>query len=160
MASGWRLPATTRNPNDRWAAYNKGMKPDATRDRRRFRFSLRMLFVLVTVICLWLGWNARTVNARRALLAEIESRGGQAICGPEVIGLRCWSPALLFVETDVPVSPIRRLLGDSVVEVIYLPSAAFSCDDGDRIQDVFPEALLLPGPFGMQTMVPYGTGES
>jgi len=36
--------------------------------RRWFRFSLRTLFVVVTVFCLWLGYHVNWMQQRRALL--------------------------------------------------------------------------------------------
>ena len=43
-----------------------------------FRYSLRALFVVVTLLAIplgWLGWQVRVVHARRALLAEIDVSG-------------------------------------------------------------------------------------
>jgi hypothetical protein len=40
-------------------------------NRRWFTFSLRTLFVLVTVLACWLGWNVHIVRQRQAHLAEI-----------------------------------------------------------------------------------------
>jgi hypothetical protein len=129
----------------------------------RFRYSLRMLFVLVTVCCLWLGWNASVVRARRDMLRDVESRGGRAIEGFVLEGGQplAWLDSTNMVPASgamcEPVLPssespssIRQLLGDATVGVIYLPSSEFSNEDAQRIQAKFPEALLLPGPFGMQ----------
>src|SRR5262245_35817365 len=44
--------------------------------RRWLRYSLRTLLVLVTVFCLWLGWQVRIVHKRKAALREIEDAGG------------------------------------------------------------------------------------
>jgi hypothetical protein len=43
---------------------------------RFFRYSLRTLLVLVTVFCVWLGWQANIVHKRKAAIAEIEAGGG------------------------------------------------------------------------------------
>jgi hypothetical protein len=40
------------------------------RNRRWFQFSLRTLFLLMTVFGIWLGWQIRVVHARKALLHE------------------------------------------------------------------------------------------
>lgn len=40
--------------------------------RRWFRFSLRLMFVLWTVVAIWLGWEARIVGKRRAFLASLK----------------------------------------------------------------------------------------
>jgi hypothetical protein len=36
--------------------------------RRLFRYSLRTLFVVVTLFCIWLGWNLHQVRQREAML--------------------------------------------------------------------------------------------
>jgi hypothetical protein len=41
--------------------------------KRRWSFSLRTLFVVVTLACVWLGWNASIVQRRKAFSAENES---------------------------------------------------------------------------------------
>ncbi len=38
----------------------------------RFRFSLRTLFLVVTAICLWLGYGLHWIKQRHDLLAEVE----------------------------------------------------------------------------------------
>jgi hypothetical protein len=50
--------------------------------RRWFRFSLRTLFLLVTVIACWLGWQVHVVQHRKAMLMQIEASGGYLFnCG-------------------------------------------------------------------------------
>src|SRR5262245_19175877 len=39
---------------------------------RRWRFSLRTLFVVVTALCIWIGWNAHQVHERNKLIAFLE----------------------------------------------------------------------------------------
>ena len=43
---------------------------------RRFHFSLRCLFVIVTAFCVWLGFQANSAQKQRAAVAKIESVGG------------------------------------------------------------------------------------
>jgi hypothetical protein len=38
--------------------------------RRWFRFGLRTMFVVVTVVCVWLGYHVNWMHRRRALLNE------------------------------------------------------------------------------------------
>ncbi len=112
------------------------------------QYSLRLLFIVITLACLWLGWNAQVVGLRRETLRAVEENGGRAIGWNTMLDDRSPSSA----QFNSAVSWVRRLLGDHVVEVIYLPSSAFSAYDGERIQAVFPEAVLLPAPFGIQPM--------
>jgi hypothetical protein len=138
----------------------------------RIRFSLRALLTLVTLCCLWLGWDASLVHARRAMLLEVESRGGRIIGGTALVnGFASNSTpsqwpasgnvtALTVLPDERPISWTRQLMGDHTIGVIYLPSGEFSDDDGRRIQAAFPEALLLPGPFGMQSLAESRAGDS
>jgi hypothetical protein len=41
--------------------------------RRLFRFSLRTLFVVVTVFCVWLGYNLNWLRQRRAVIQDSQS---------------------------------------------------------------------------------------
>jgi hypothetical protein len=76
--------------------------------RRWFRFSLRTLFVLVTVLCVWLGWQVHLVKQRRAFLHWVDARGG-------------W--ALLPTQQDSSmIPPWRRWLGDVAIDGIAFPS--------------------------------------
>jgi hypothetical protein len=49
--------------------------------RHWLRFSLRTLFVLVTVIACWLGWQVHVVQHRHAVLRQIEADGGLVFIG-------------------------------------------------------------------------------
>jgi hypothetical protein len=46
------------------------MSEDSPRGRVRLRYSLRALFVVLTLACLWLGWNVNIVRNRNALRAQ------------------------------------------------------------------------------------------
>jgi hypothetical protein len=97
------------------------------------------------------------------MLSEVESRGATYIRSPRFVDQGSltfrdsgnWPPptrplTAAVVDAESSLTWTRRLLGDQSLEVIYLPSGAFSADDGERIQATFPEALLLPAPFGGQ----------
>ena len=106
--------------------------------RRWFRFSLRTLFVVVSVFALWIGWNANTVHKRRAAWTEIESRGGRINSSDDVYDL--------FVQAPEPpqLPLVRRWLGDRVVRDIILSHAAPQ-SEVDRLNRIFPEAVsILP----------------
>lgn len=52
------------------------MKPeDGLVNRRRFRFSLKTFFVLVSLVAVWLGWGVYQVNKREQIKQYILSRG-------------------------------------------------------------------------------------
>lgn len=97
------------------------------RFRLPLRFSLRTLFVLVTVLGLgfgWLAWQVHFVHERQRIVRVIQAGGGLAM-RPE------WISQL---------SSIRRWLGDSARAILYLPEERFSQSDAARFGEYFPEA--------------------
>ena len=51
-------------------------------NRRWFRWSLRTMFVVVTVFCVWLGWNAKIVHQRAAMREQIVALGERGRFNP------------------------------------------------------------------------------
>jgi hypothetical protein len=56
--------------------------------RRWLRFSLRTLFVVVTVFACWLGWNVNRVRQRYELIEYLNSLDHQASPAPSWV-VRC-----------------------------------------------------------------------
>jgi hypothetical protein len=129
--------------------------------RRWFRFSLRSMFVLVTVLCCWLGWEASVVKHRKQTLKEVQQKG-----------VFQFMPAESFAKTfppgtqTPPIATIPRLrswLGDSAVQTIYYTAhyEGFSQAELDRLAKIFPEAQFVeqlaepchPGCFPSGTLV-------
>ena len=53
-------------------------QPTTSNPRRRwFQYSLRTLFVLVTVLCVWLAVTVERVRKQREAVEAIEALGGQ-----------------------------------------------------------------------------------
>jgi hypothetical protein len=122
------------------------------------------LFVLVTALCCWLGWESRVVQQRRALLSELKTKPAfqfmSAKTFQEITKLNPpWAPTPPVAK--IPLT--RRLLGDEAIQrVIYARFyQGYSDDDLARIQKVFPEAETLeslpepchPGCFPRGTLV-------
>ena len=124
-------PAMTTQPRRRWL---------------RFAFSLRAMFVVVTIFGIWLGWQVKIVRERRAILAEI-----QRIDEGELN--ETYLPLTLDGYDDdsgyyeyTRVSLVRRLLGDDSYVTIKLPTSIDS-QWIDRVEAAFPEAILaVVGP--------------
>ena len=103
---------------------------------RWFRFSLRTLFVLIGVLCLWLGYVTNQVRERRAALAELQGRGAAVVTVTE------WSSSLSFSGMQQPIpeiSPVRRWFGDEAIQSItyytsYKLSARRLGREGDDCQ--------------------------
>ena len=97
--------------------------PNPTK-RHWFRFSLRTLFVLVTVFCTWLGYQLNWIRQRHA---ELEYRQGTA-------------EGAYFYPPPAPLS--LRLFGESGAEVVPVyedePESEFR-----RMKKLFPEAHVV-----------------
>jgi hypothetical protein len=98
---------------------------------RWFRFSLRTMFVVVTVFAVplgWLAWEWRIVRERRHMVISITEGGGSV-----------WHPA--NPTEDKPLW-YRRWVGDELVTEIEI------CDSGeifsgDTVRALFPEAGIV-----------------
>jgi hypothetical protein len=132
--------------------------------RRWFRFKLRTLLVFVTLLCVWLGWQASIVHHRKQALAQYRAKGTFEFW--EVAS----GAAPAYPGTTVASVPlIRRWLGDKpIARVQYVRHArGFSEADLALLQKVFPEAEFTeplfepchPGCFPAGTFVdtPQGT---
>lgn len=107
--------------------------------RRRFQFSLRTLLIGVTLLslpCAYIGWQAKIVRERRAMVASLSDEPFAMVV--------LWSD-------DFGISAIRRWLGDHAYCIIELPER----DDemGNRYMKAFPEASVVV-PFARNNQSP------
>ena len=103
----------------------------AYRRRWPFRFSLRTMLVVVSLLGCWLGWERHIVSRRAGERRAIEKAGGTFYTGEFVPGP--------FPRRPKPVSWIRRLLGDESVGLIDLRNVP---RDPTVVSSWFPEADL------------------
>jgi hypothetical protein len=115
-------------------------------NRRWFRYSLRTLFIVVTIFGIWFGWNLKTVRERKAVLVAL-----RAACGSS-LDFKCDS--LESIERDYPTSDlrrysyarasaVRRILGDESFCHVELPQSLFlNRRLVERVENAFPEARL------------------
>ena len=99
--------------------------------RRRLGFSLRLFFIAITAVCLWLGWNVYQVQRRKAVekyVNDLTNNSALSYGQPR----RPWK--------TLPV--IWRFLGVRPVESIDLDGAYVTDEDRDHIQAAFPEAVI------------------
>ncbi len=102
--------------------------------RRWFQFSLRTMFVLVTVFGLsgWLGRNAQQAWQRNQLLRELAPLG-------EVI-----SDTLLGVTLPHAKIPlVWRCFGAAPVAVIFVPNGSVAPNDNLRLRHSLPESEIV-----------------
>jgi hypothetical protein len=105
--------------------------------RRWLRFSLRTVFVLVTVVALGLGWQLSIVRARRIALLELRENPAIDVYTDAQIELPFESS-----PDAITISKLRILLGDEPVEIIRHP-AGHPESEIARLKAIFPEAALV-----------------
>ena len=129
--------------------------------RRWFRFRLRTVFVVVTLLCGWLGWEVSIVQQRKQVLIDLQANQSfqfwKVESTPHV-------PPPGSVGSHVAAIPlVRTWMGDVAVQRIYYIShyQGFSKAELARLAKIFPEAELFesqpepchPGCFPSGTLV-------
>jgi len=119
----------------------------------RFQFRLRSLMIVVTLLAplfAYIAWQARIVNERRVVLAEIENLGGGIMSDRRTTAgfwnrFPNWPSEAIesFDRRDEPrrraQTTIRRMLGDETMLVVWLP-ASIGRPEEVRIRQSIPEA--------------------
>ena len=128
--------------------------------RRWFNFSLRTMFVVVTLMCGWLGWESSIVRQRQALRKALEANPTVQITTASAWADRYPGGAMGQPAATIPV--VRRWLGDEAIQEIWYYSYMQGPKiDLERLAKVFPEAALRepmpepchPGCFPRGTLV-------
>lgn len=121
--------------------------------RPRFRFGLRTMFVVVTAVCIWVGWNVHVVQRRIRLRTLVELEGGQVWTLSEYESNPIFAHALGKMHRPT-VAEVRRLFGDEGIVEIRVGRSSFGAQDKIReLESWFPEADVIPPPSG-QRFVP------
>lgn len=116
------------------------MPPAPKHTRRWLQFSLGTMFVVVTVLGVWLGWELNVVRSRKNALAEMEASGAFEIRyqGLSVPGF----PHVVQKGSDARRPPwIRRMLGDERLGVMVFRRPLTEVDL-ERVAQ-FPEADFM-----------------
>jgi len=103
--------------------------------RRWLRFSLRTLFLLMTLAgCLfgWLGWNHHQVIQRKNALAYLKSINFGKIVRAD--NAPPWN------ADTIPL--VRQWMGDEAISSITIYSNYFQIGDGRALANLFPEAVV------------------
>ena len=113
--------------------------------RRWFRFSLRTMLVLMTVFCIWLGWQVSIVRERKAVLAELKRHhptGTSYICLETFLADPAHQAAQAHPDVKaIRISWFRRLLGDETCVSLGTPGPLDPAI-AERMERAFPEAKL------------------
>jgi hypothetical protein len=137
--------------------------------RRWFSFSLRTLFVLVTLLSVWLGYELKIVRERRALVTWIEQHGGyisddSSLPPPLAFEKFTWFPRKPNLQNNFDARPpivytfkrprvtsglrwYRKWFGDREVEVIVVPIVWEKQPEVLRLDAMFPESTLFSFSF-------------
>ena len=102
--------------------------------RRWFAYSLRTLFVVVTVFGCWLGLELKFIHEREACAVRISQAGGGVAAYPNVFrGSQRWPP---------PRIPLwRRWLGDRPFDGMMVPPE-WPEAEAKQARSLFPEAFV------------------
>jgi len=118
------FPSIGYNAGMNWPQFSRWLTP---------RYSLRMLFAVVTVVAIWLGWEMSIVRERNTWAHRIIDAGGSIDTQyPELAGGNQPIPKHLFV--------VREWLGDKGYAMIVLPNAF--AKDIEKFKRIFPEACV------------------
>lgn len=121
-----------------------GMNMSDLSPRRWFKFSLRSLFLFVTVFGIWLGWQPHIVRERHNWIRIIRERGGNCTVYEDR-----YAPAI----TPMEMPWCRRLLGDRpMVYIMLYPDCP--AEDRARVEAAFPEASIIDYSNGDFSIIP------
>jgi hypothetical protein len=108
-----------------------------TTPRRRRSFSLRMLFVVVTVLacCIgWVGWQIRAIQERQLEAQHLQDLGSAVLNWKWYKGVR--------QEYYHRIPWWRSWLGDDSYVLICEPEAGFNQAYAEKLGRIFPEAEI------------------
>ena len=113
------------------------------------RFSLRTMFVVMTITSISLGWHVERVRQRRTTLEWIHHNGGAwdspiryLVCWPNRTPLEAAAFRIKYAWNQVS-EFVRRSSGDRAISSITLPDNLPLTDvELDRIKSLFPEAIV------------------
>jgi hypothetical protein len=111
-----------------------------TSPRRWFRFSLRALFLVVTVLACWLGWQANIVRERVAFRKRLSAGAGWSITAIDYAQI----PSGPAAGPNDPTGRIpfwRRWMGDEAIGQIGFERGA-NDEERARARELFPEAYV------------------
>ena len=114
-------------------------------NRSWFSYSLRTLFIVVTLFACWLGWNVHLVNERERVQRDIAWRGATFLTPAFHARRNIWNPKL---APQKPLPTLLSFFGAKPFGSIVLPRDEFTEAERQRVQAVFPEAEVSIPPAG------------
>jgi hypothetical protein len=98
--------------------------------RAKFRFSIRVMMLVVLIIAVWLGWRVSIARKQRAVVAAVEQAGGWVHYDYEFVsdvltpGQNPWAPFWL-----------RKILGDEYFRQVRQVSLVYDESTGKRFDN-------------------------
>jgi hypothetical protein len=111
------------------------------RNRRWFQFSLRSLMIVVTLLavpCAYVGWHAKIIHRRKAMINKLTRLDGACLTVAQVAEVE---PSHEFDDTTLTLPWIRKWLGDEPMFGLYIPESVPDAD-ASEIASAFPEAVV------------------
>jgi hypothetical protein len=117
---------------------------------RAFQFRLRTLLIVITLLAVpwaYVGWQARIVRQRKAMMSELNGTGASVYLTSEIAHIQGANFGIDIGDRTIrppypTASGLRELLGDDFVLGIVLsqqtPPVTVS-----RIRATFPEAMVV-----------------
>ena len=112
--------------------WNDRMSESPPSRRRWYQFRLGTLFLLVTVLAVWLGWQVRIVRERQAMRVFIKEH--RSI----VTTLKDWQPPLGATPPKISVPFWRKWMGDEPIVQVTL-SHKLDHAEMEQVRSLFPE---------------------
>ena len=95
------------------------------------------MFVVVTVVACWLGWNLNRVNQRARVVQRIVSSNGRVVTKPQ---LEIENRGMRYEDLGFPKMPILwRLLGAETTVAVEVPEGIGKAE----VRRLFPEADVI-----------------
>ena len=115
--------------------------------RRWLQFSLRTLFVVVTVFCVWMGWQVNTAKQQREAINAIRELGGWAYYDFQIVNttssLSSYNETIdLNTESWVPTF-LLKLTGHDFFHDVVRVNMSYQSFGGKRLDnDLFSDESL------------------
>ena len=101
-----------------------GRYESSVRHRRfRFRFTLRVAFLTLTVAALWLGWQANAIQQRKQAIAILRKSGAEVFVDSGIGGNVRF---LRWGGEKPPPNFLRLGMGDTAVSAVLFPRTMLS----------------------------------
>lgn len=112
----------------------------------RLKFGVRTLLLALTVLSVWLGWNANIVRERRIARKDIEASGATVIESDAPGSWPYHIPigySLVMIRPATPLSTVRGMMGDISVSAIIVREQGSMERQVSLAEARFPEAKII-----------------